>query len=422
MSTFWSLATTMVLLAFAFILPPLLRTRSTLRVDQDDLNTEVARQRLAELEQDLKTGRLHQAQYEAARQDLEQELLYDIGSSERNDDRQVRSGRWAILLLAVAVPVCATLLYQSLGSEQIITLLQTRPAVQQAQQQAPPVDSVEEMADRLAVRLQNEPDNLDGWVMLAKTYNVLGRFDLAVPAYRNIMRLGGDNNAALLADFADALVTTSNGIFNDETGGLLTNALQLEPDNVKALWLAGHWKKQSGDTITAIRHWQQASNLMQPGSQDKMTIDRQIQQTRQQAELPTTDLQQTGTKPTTPASPPATGGSALQVTVSLDQSLTDKANAEDTVFIYARAAKGPRMPLAIARKQVRELPVTVTLDDSMAMAPGMLLSGFQEVTVGARISKSGNAMAQSGDLQGSKTPVRPADTASIDIVIDSTVP
>jgi len=235
------------------------------------------------------------------------------------------------------------------------------------------------------------------------------------------MRLGGDNDAGLLADFADALAAANNRRFPDEAGVLLSDALKLQPDNIKALWLAGHWKLQTGDAASGISYWERAAELLPPDSEDRLVIASQIRQLRQQAGLPA-DTQQAANESTAVTPTPAVAANSLQVTVTLDPAFADRANPEDTVFIFARAAQGPRMPLAIARKRVSDLPVTVTLDDSMAMAPGMVLSGFEEVTVGARISKSGNAMAQSGDLQGSLSPVRHAETARIEIVIDSAVP
>ncbi len=309
MSVFWSLAIAMALVALAFVLPPLLRERKTPLVATDDLNTAVTRERLAELEMDMESGRLEQAQYEAARQDLERELLNDLEASGSKADPRVRSGRWAALLIAAAVPVGATLLYKAIGSEQVIALLEENPAARQTQQQAPSQFSVEEMVSSLAARMESEPDNLKGWMMLAKSYAVLNRYAQAVPAYRNIMRLGGGNNAAVLADFADALVASGNGAFTDEAGKLLTDALELEPDNVKALWLAGHWRNQSGDAAAAIRHWERAANLMQAGSEDRLVIDRQIQQVRQQAGLPETTAQPAAGAPTTVASKSAAGGS-----------------------------------------------------------------------------------------------------------------
>jgi cytochrome c-type biogenesis protein CcmH len=416
MSIFWAIATTLSLLALAFVLPPLLRRNHAPRATTgNQINTEVARQRLAELDQDLATGRLDQARYATARADLERELLNDLKQEDAAAHRPVHSGRWAALLIAVALPVCAVALYKVLGSEQIITLLQQQPAADPGSARAANGMTVEEMVTRLATRLKQDPDNLQGWTMLAKSYSVLERFDLAVPAYRNVMRLGGGKNAGVLADFADALVATSDGKFSAETGQLLTEALQLDPENVKALWLAGHWKHQAGDTSAALEYWEHAARLLPANGEDRRIIRRQIAQARQEAGLPPL----AETRPASNAA--AGGGTSLQVKVALDPSLRDKVAPDDTVFIYARAASGPPMPLAIARKQVKDLPLTVTLDDSMAMAPGMNLSRFPELTVGARISKSGNAMPQSGDLQGLKSPVRPAATHSLDVLIDQVV-
>ncbi|MEZ5541587.1 MAG: c-type cytochrome biogenesis protein CcmI [Pseudomonadota bacterium] len=424
MTAFWSMAAVMALLALLFVVTPLLRYRAGHAVDRDALNTEVARARLAELDTDLEAGRIEQAQYEAARADLERELLYDLDGG--GAAKPVRNGSWLALLVAIAVPVGATLLYRTIGTERIITLLQTNPpaAQQAARQQGAPQMSVEEMVNKLATRLQNEPDDLKGWLMLAKSYSVLNRFDQAVPAYRNIMRLGGGENAGVLADFADALAATNDGRFTDEAGVMLARALALEPTNLKALWLAGHWKNQSGDPAAAIGYWEQAAAQMQPQGEDWNIITAQIAQVRQQAGLPAASLPAApatassgGTKPAT-----ATGNTVLTVTVSLDPALQQRTRPDDTVFIFARAVNGPRMPLAIVRKQAKDLPVTVTLDDSMAMSPAMVLSGFDPVTVGARISHSGNAMPQSGDLQGERTPVSTAASASVDVLIDSAVP
>lgn len=422
------IATTMALVAVAFVLPPLLRRHDMDRViAPDELNTEVARERLAELEQDLEAGRLDQAQYDTARADLERELLNDLTPTGPATTRPVRSGRWAAVLIALAIPVGATLLYRALGSEAIIPMLNEQPAAAPGQAGATPNMSVEEMVARLAQRMEQQPDDLRGWVMLAKSYSVLERFNDALPAYRNIMRLGGGNDASILADYADALAATENGKFSDEAGKLLTTALQLDPENLKALWLAGHWKNQKGDTAAAIADWEHAARLLPADGEDIQVIRHQIQQARAEAGMPPlaepVAAATASTQQAVPAAPPAAAsGASLQVAVSLDPALQDRVSATDTVFIYARAATGPRMPLAIVRKQVSDLPLTVTLDDSMSMAPGMVMSAFPELTVGARVSKSGNAMPQSGDLQGAQSPVRLSDTHSLSITIDSAVP
>ena len=418
MTVFWSLAVVMSLLALLFVVIPVMRKQAGDDVDQDALNAEVTRTRLAELDQDLNSGRLEQDQYEAARADLERELLADVGGTVAQA-RPVRSGRWGALLVAVAVPASAALLYNTIGTQEIIDLLAEHPAARQSQHAgAPGQPSVEEMVAVLIERMQSNPDDLKGWSILARSLYVMNRYAEAVPAYRNVLRLGGGNDAGTLADFADALVATNNGQFTEESGNLLLKALELDPNHVKALWLAGHWQVEAGDNARALSYWEQAASLMPPTTEDYRIINQQIRDIRARAELPASEPAVAEARATAETA----AGTGLSVTVKLDPALRERAAPNDTVFIFARAADGPRMPLAIVRKQVRELPVTVTLDDSMAMAPGMVMSNFAKLTVGARISKSGNAMPQSGDLQGMKSPVQLAQMERVDILIDTITP
>jgi cytochrome c-type biogenesis protein CcmH len=283
-----------------------------------------------------------------------------------------------------------------------------------------PTGSIDEMVAKLAARLQQQPDDLEGWVMLARTYSILKRYSDAEDAYENVLRLGGEN-AALLTDYADAMAMANGGSFTDQVGALLTRALELDPGNIKGLWLAGHWKNQSGAYAEAIHYWQQAAAKLPPGSEDAAVIAQQISEVQGQLGISAAPAVAAATvaADTTAASG---NGATLSVHVALAPEMTAAAAAEDTVFIYARATQGPRMPLAIVRKQVKDLPVTVTLDDSQAMMPAMKLSNFEQVLVGARISKSGNAMPQSGDLQGSISPVATQTTEKIQITINSNVP
>jgi len=427
MTMFWSLAAVMILIALLFILPALFRTAKpgASGIDHDALNVGVIRSQLAELEADLQTGRLSEDQYAAARTDLEQELLNDLaGSDSTGSSGKTRGGQWAAFILVAGIPLLAAGLYNLLGSQQIIPLLA------QMQANPPPAAtagkdqmSVEEMVEKLAARMRSQPDDMKGWVMLARSYVVLKRYDAAVDAYRNILRLGG-NSAELLADYADALAMAAGGRFTPETGELLTRALAAQPDNVKALWLAGHWKNQEGDYAAAIEYWQQAAALLPADGEDAAVINQQIARAREQLGLPPLAAAQpaaaAATAPAATSAPAA--ATAIQVSVSLDPQLAAQVKPDDTVFVFARAAQGPRMPLAIVRKQVRDLPLSVSLDDSLAMSPAMVLSKFTEVSVGARISSSGNAMPQSGDLQGSKSPVVVGKDTHIEITIDSRVP
>jgi cytochrome c-type biogenesis protein CcmH len=426
MTVFWSLAAVMVMIALLFILPSLFRTGKpgAAGVDRDTLNVDVIRSQIAELEADLQTGRLSEDQFAAARRDLEQELLHDLAGNSSGNGK-TRGGQWAAIILIAGIPLLAAGLYDQLGSRQIIPLLaqmQANPSPP-ATSAAGGQNSVEEMVNKLAERMRTQPDDMKGWVMLARSYVVLKRYDAAVDAYRNMLRLGGDS-AELLADYADALAMSAGGRFTPETGEVLTRALAKDPDNIKALWLAGHWKNQSGDHSAAIEYWQRAAALLPADGEDAAVIGQQIARAREQLGLPPlADTQPAATAAQAPVEKPAAAAAAaIQVSVSLDPQLAAQVKPDDTVFVFARAAQGPRMPLAIVRKQVRDLPLSVSLDDSLAMSPAMVLSKFSEVSVGARISRSGNAMPQSGDLEGSKSPVAVGKDLSVAIKIDSRVP
>jgi cytochrome c-type biogenesis protein CcmH len=211
-----------------FVLPPLLRQRKVSAISRDDLNTTVIKEQLAELDGDLTAGKLDKTQYDAAHQDLERELLYDLAATDGTQTATPeRSGRWLTLLLIPTLPLCAVLLYQLMGSAELIDRLQqaqTSPSPSQAAQ-SQPVASIEEMVALLAARLQQQPDDLKGWVMLARSYSIMKRYNDAEAAYENVLRLGGED-AGLLTDYADAMVMANGGTFTDKAGALLMRALE----------------------------------------------------------------------------------------------------------------------------------------------------------------------------------------------------
>ncbi|HHH43785.1 MAG TPA: c-type cytochrome biogenesis protein CcmI [Gammaproteobacteria bacterium] len=422
MNSFWPPAIAMALLALVFTVPPLLRSRKRSLVDRDQLNTAVVKEQLAELQADLESGKLDQAAYTAARHDLERELLDELDRADTPVDQDTHSGRWAVALFVPLIPLLAIALYQQLGAGDLLDKIESGP-VQQAGSgngAAPPHD-IEAVVAKLAQRLSEQPDNLEGWLLLGRAYARMQRFQEAANAYKQARRLAGDQ-PDLLIDYADMLVSASGGEFSDEVGQLLRTALQKQPDNLKGLWLMGHWKYQRGDNRGAIEDWQQVAQQLPPGNaEDAAAIRQQIQMARARMGVDSGDLAATTTKAPAAAKPAANGGAGIKVSVTLDAGLADKAAPDDTVFIYARAVSGPRMPLAIARKKVRDLPISVTLDDSMAMSPAMVLSRFPQVTLGARISKTGQAIAQSGDLQGIRSPVTPGQKETVQIVIDEVV-
>jgi len=424
MTTFWMLAVSMTAIALVFTIPPLFRNTREDQLDRNQLNTEVIKDQLRELRADLENGKLDKQAYQAARQDLERELLNDLDEDSAAVTPATRSGRWIAAILLVFIPALAYVTYQQLGAPGIVPRLAAHvPATQTADSSQQQQHSVEEMVTKLAERMREQPDNLEGWIMLARSYAQMERYQDAANAYAQAYRLA-DDNAALIADYADVLVTANGGEFTDEAGELLNKALTLQPGNVKALWLSGHWKYQGGDYQGAIASWQGVADVLPPGDKNAAIINQQIQQAKNVLAEKGIVLaaEEPDAATAVNAAPVSDSGGQIRVNVSLDPALTAQAAADDTVFVFARAAQGPKMPLAIVRKQVKDLPVTVTLDDSQAMSPAMVLSKFPEVTVGARVSKSGQAMPQSGDLQGTVTPVASTGAQTVDLTINSTVP
>jgi len=413
MTTFWLLASAMSALALAFIAMPLLRNRHHSAIEGDQLNTAVIREQLNELKADMDAGKLDADAYAAARHDLERELLDTLGDAGQEHTTS-RSGRWMLAVLLPAVPLLAVALYQQLGAGDLASQPPPARTAQTQSNSGMPEHDINRTLELLAQRLREEPDHADGWMLLGRSYTSLQRYDEAVAAYEQARKYGGDS-PELLIDYADTLIAAKGGDFSDETGAMLQQALAQQPDNPKGLWLIGHWHYQRGDYREARSSWQRVATQVQPGSENAIVLQQQIQ-------LASAKLGETAPPEPAPAADTGTDKASIQVSVSLDPALRDSAAPDDTLFIFARAVSGPRMPLAIVRKQVRDLPVTVTLDDSMAMTPAMVLSRFPQVSVGARISKTGQAIAAPGDLQGMQSPVPTNKTPdTVNIIINERV-
>lgn len=283
-------------------------------------------------------------------------------------------------------------------------------------QPAVTAEQVNEMVEKLAARLKDKPDDAVGWTMLARAYAALGRFPDALPAFQKALAIAGDE-PNLLADYADTLAAANNGQLVGEPIKLVERALALDPNNLKALAMAGSAAFDARDYAGAVRRWEQVERGLPADSQFQVQVRASIAEARKLGGLPPAaePAAASASLPATVAALPAAAGSAaaaprsstLSGSVSLAPALAAQAKPEDTVFVIARAANGPRMPLAVLRKQVKDLPLRFTLDDSMAMAPTAKISDHPQVIVIARISKSGNATVQAGDLSGQSAPVTP---------------
>lgn len=404
MTVFILIAAPMVAVAVAWVLVPLLARRVRAGPAPEAANLAILRDQLTELEADLARGTLTNDRYEQSRMELERRVLEETRSepAPANPPRPARA--WTAAVLAAAIPIGAAALYIVIGTP---AALSPDPGPQHELTR----EKVEAMVAGLAARLEKEPNDPEGWTILARSYYVMGRYPEAARAYeRAVSLVPGD--AGLLADYADALAMTQGRSLQGKPFELVKQALKLDPNHWKALALAGTAALERKEHAQAIAYWERLRKLVPPGSELARSMDTSIAETRELA----------GAKPKAKsAKTPAASPGNVAGRVSIAQGLAARVAPTDTVFIFARAAGGPPMPLAVLRKLVQDLPLEFTLDDSMAMAPNLKLSDFPEVIIAARISRSGNATAQSGDLRGQSKPVK-VGTTGVAVVIDTAVP
>lgn len=384
MTLFWILAAALVVVVLLALVRPLLKPGPGTADRTSESNLRILREQLAELDADLAVGTIDAEHHAAARAELERRVLEES----RVADTKVaaRSGTASAVGLALAVPALAVVLYVQLGNPGGLD-----PVLAKAPAQATPED-IDVLVQRLADRMQADPSDPEGWILLGRSYAGLQRFAESRDAFAQAVARLKPPSAQVLADYADVMAMTAGSSLAGEPERLVMQALALDPDHLKSLALAGSAAMERGDYAAAVRHWSRAKAVAPPGSPFATDLDPVIAEARAAAGLPPE------TAPAAAAA--AANGPGLQVTVTLDPALSSQLQAGDTLFVFARAAEGPRMPLAIVRQPAVPGPVEVTLDDASAMSPQLKLSGFPRVVVGARISRSGNATPQPGDLEG----------------------
>ena len=393
MILFWVLGALLAAAALALAARPFWRRRDGGAVSRDAMNAAVYREQLRELDADLASGAIAQADHERARQEIERRVLEDF--SPVTGAQPARGGNRSVAYAVVAMPLLALGLYFLVGNPGVLTLQETEHATDR---------QIEAMVERLAAKMKDNPDDAEGWKLLGRSYAALGRFPEAAEAFAKAA-VRAPQDADILVDLADVLGMANGQRLAGEPEKLIERALQMDPDNLKGLALAGTAAFKRGDFAGAATRWERMLPLVPADSEDARIIRENVQEARAKGGA---------------EAKPAASAAKLAGTVSLSPRLKGRAAPEDTVFIFARAIEGPRVPLAVMRVKVRDLPASFALDDSMAMAPGTRLSGFARVVVGARISKTGTATPQPGDLQGSSAAVA-NDAAGVKVVIDAVV-
>lgn len=413
MTVFAILAALLVLTVTSRLLFPLLRTpknadKSTSTAsDRREANLAIFRDQLAELDREYAENLLSNTDFEQSKRELQRRMLEDVQNEGAGDNNKVTvsASRKTAIALLVALPLAAAAGYALLGNPGGLDPMQTQP-----QSRVNP-GQIEEMVGKLAEKLKNNPDDAKGWVMLARSYKVLGRFAEAAEAYSHASAVV-DTDAALLADYAEMLAQTRNGNLQGKPGELIARALKLDPDEPQALLLAGAAARDRRDFAATVTHWERLLVQIDPASEEGRTLDDAIKKARELAvQAPHAD------KPGKAATP----GPGISGQVTLSPKLAAQTKPDDVLFVFARAEDGQRMPLAARRATVGDLPLNFHFDDSMALPGGKKISEFPTVRIEARIAKAGQAQASSGDLFGSIGGIKPGKQG-IRLTIDQIQP
>ena len=366
----------------------LLRERKPVtQASQAKANAKVYRDQILDLDREHDSGHISDQEWQQSRDELSLRLLEDTSAVDDPAAKTEKPAIWTAVVLAVALPLGSMGMYMWVGQPEALN-----PLALKTPDQVDPKD-LTKMAQTLAEKLQDKPDNLQGWVMLGRTYRTLENFDAALRAYDSALKLSDDDDLKL--ERIEVIAMQRQGQFEGEPWNVIREVLQRDPQHFGALLTAGSASYAEGKFAEALKYWEQARKPLDANNPDLEGLESAIATVRERLGMPPAK-----------AAPAATSGLNVTGQVSLSASLKSKASPNDVVFIYATPANGDRMPLAIFKTTVSQLPFNFTLDDSTAMAPDRKLSAAGEVMVKVRVTKSGNAMPQSGDLSGSLGPVK----------------
>lgn len=408
MMPFMIIAMAMTAVALACVLYPLLRPGSASSSSNLD-NVQVLREQLRELDMMLQGGAMTAAAHAEGTDELKRRVNEEAGARSPLARATDKQQKLLAAVLTLAVPLLAGGLYYHAGSPAALVVAHPRADTQQPQHEISAAD-VSTLVQGLSDRLRDNPDDADGWYMLARSYTAIGRYQDASTAYQRLLVLVPDDSA-VLADYADVLATLQGGTLSGEPEKRILQALKYNPQDVKALALAGNAAFQRNDLAAARRYWEQLLPLVPEDSPTYQGTLASLAQVKGGANA------NTGAAPAKLAQKEPAG---LTGVITVSPALLATVKPTDPVFIFARAAEGPRTPLAVQRITVSQLPFEFSLDDGQAMSPDLRLSTVAQVIVTARISRSGTPTAVKGDLEG-RTGVISSNTRGINLHIDNIV-
>ncbi len=410
----------LIVVALLFTVLPLVRSSSDKAgLERRELNISIYKDQMNELEVDLEQGTLTEAEKQKARHELESRLLDDVeqGGGVVATENSQPSKKTAIIL-TVAVPVLAIYMYQFLGSPDGMKPQSQQVAGESAEgDHSVTADQIETMVAGLAEKLKTNPDDLDGWIMLARSYSALKRYAQASFAFAQATKLS-PTDPNLLVDYADALAMANNESLEGSPTSLVQRALEINPDHQKGLWLMGTGEFDQGNFQSAVQYWRKLESLMAPGSQGANSIAGSIAQAEKYIVESGGQVQLGETKAPAPVE-----SAFIEGSVMLSPELEKSASENAVLFVFAKPADGSRMPVAVFRKPLTDLslPIDFRLDDTMSLMPPARLSNHQQVQIIARISQSGDAIPVSGDLEGNSDSVV-VGARGIEVIIDQVIP
>ena len=418
---FFLIATVLVCIAVGSLVRVILREPISQEVAREQKNIEVARQRLEELRQRIAVGEIESADAETLQEEIERGLLIDLDETNGEEGFQIHSSRdkvnrWTAVAVALVIPIAAGALYLVLGQPSVIS----NPPVANTQVADGGVldnetnlgaQAFEERTQEVMRRLMEQPDDALGWDTLARLFVAQERFAEAAGALKKFRELAGDSADVLVRE-ANALAFANNGELRGEPESLIDRALELDPQHFGALFLAGFAVALRQDYQSALDYWHRAETLS-PNEDVRSEIRRLI--SGAEAEIAGTGSS-TGDGVSTVAA-----GQSVRVSVSVEPAILEQVDPQDSVFIFARALQGPAVPLAVVKRQVKDLPLVIELDDNSAMVPNMTISAFDKISIVARISRSGTAQAASGDFFGETEVIEPKITSDVAITISEQV-
>lgn len=428
---FWALALALLALTLAVLVWPLVRRRASEAPSEDSARAAVYRDQKRQLDDELATGVLSPADHAAAVSELTRRLGIELTGAASPLPASHERSAWIAALAAVSIiPVGAIVLYLVLG---------TPDALHETARARPSEAEILAMVDTLAARMKTNPGDSKGWRLLARSYVALGRYPEAIEAFRQAAQQGGED-ADLLADWAEAVALSHDRVVTGEPETLAQRALALNPAQTVALSLLATAALERRDFDASIAYWRRVAANLPTGSEDAQQTAAAIAEVERlratSGAAPPGDAPAPAGAPTaaappatradqasTPAGAPAAQERAASVSgrIEIAPGLSDRVAAGDTLFVFARAPGGSRMPLAVSRSSAGALPRAFRLDDSMGMGAGPTLSGAASVIVEARISKSGDARPHAGDLVGKTLPIKPG-AGDVRVVIDEVVP